>query len=62
MIEYITSNWFELLEIAGLVVAAAAAIAALTPTPKDDGVIRVIRKIIDTLALNVGKAKNRDDQ
>ena len=61
MIEYITTNWFDLVEIAGLVVAAAAAIAALTPTPKDEGVIKVLRKIVDALALNVGKAKNRDE-
>lgn len=61
MIDYIATNWFELVEVASLVVAAAAAIAALTPTPKDDGVIRVIRKVVDGLALNVGKAKNRDD-
>lgn len=61
MINYITANWFEILEVVSLVVAAAAAIAALTPTPKDDGVIKVIRKIVDALALNVGKAKNRDE-
>jgi hypothetical protein len=61
MIDYIATNWFELLEIAGLVVAAASAIAAMTPTPKDDGVIKVIRKIVNALALNVGKAKSKDD-
>ena len=61
MIDYITANWFEILEVVSLVVAAAAAIAALTPTPKDDGAIKVIRKIVDALALNVGKAKNRDE-
>ena len=61
MLNYITENWFELLEIAGLVIAAAAAIAAMTPTPKDDGVVKVLRKIVDALALNVGKAKNKDD-
>lgn len=60
MIDYIATNWFEILEVASLVVAAAAAIAALTPTPKDDGVIKTIRKVVDALALNVGKAKNRD--
>ena len=60
MVDYIITNWFEILEVAGLVVAAAAAIAAMTPTPKDDGVIKVVRKVVDALALNVGKAKNRD--
>lgn len=45
-------------------IAAASAIAALTPTPKDDqfvdGAKRWVSKayrIIDLLALNVGKAK-----
>lgn len=61
MIEYIIENWFEILEASGLVVTAAAAIAAMTPTPKDDGVVKFLRKIINVLALNVGKAKNKDD-
>lgn len=60
MINYIATNWFEILEVVSLVVAAAAAIAALTPTPKDDGIVKAIRKVVDALALNVGKAKNRD--
>lgn len=45
-------------------IAAASAIAALTPTPKDDqfvdGAKRWVSKayrILDLLALNVGKAK-----
>lgn len=61
MIEYITTNWFEILEAAGLVVTAAAAIAAMTSTPKDDGVVKILRKIVNVLALNIGKAKNKDD-
>jgi len=42
-----------------LLVAGAAAIAALTPTPKDDAILARIRKIVDMLALNVGNAKNK---
>ena len=41
------------------VVALASAIAALTPTPKDDGWIKKIYKVVDLLALNVGKAKDK---
>lgn len=46
------------LQIVSIVIAAASAISAITPTPKDDGIVLIIRKIIDLFALNVGKAKN----
>jgi hypothetical protein len=39
------------------VIAAASTVAALTPTPKDDALIANLYKIIDFLALNIGKAK-----
>jgi len=60
MIETIAAHIPEILEICTLVVALAAAIAALTPTPKDDGIVKKIRKVVDFLALNFGNAKNRD--
>jgi hypothetical protein len=41
-------------------VSAASAIAALTPTPKDDNAIRRIRKGIDVIALNFGHAKKAE--
>jgi len=41
------------------VVAVASAIAALTPTPKDDTIVGKIYKVLDMLALNVGKAKDK---
>lgn len=47
------------LQVATMVVTAASGIAALTPTPKDDGVFLVIRKLIDVCALNVVKARNQ---
>lgn len=37
--------------------AAASAIAALTPTPADDTIVGRIYKIVEWLALNVGHAK-----
>ena len=43
-------------------VALASAIAALTPTPKDDNWVGKIYKVIDLLALNVGKAKDKPGQ
>lgn len=39
--------------------AAASAITALTPTPKDDTVVRKAYRIIEILALVVGRAKER---
>jgi hypothetical protein len=48
-------DWLQALSV---LIAAAASITALTPTPKDDGALLYLRKIIDFLALNVGGAKN----
>lgn len=59
MLEYVVNNWTEILMIATAVVTAASGIAALTPTPVDDGVIRKLRKVLDVIALNVGNAKNK---
>jgi|TARA_R110002020_G_scaffold12150_1_gene44870 hypothetical protein len=39
------------------VVCAASMICALTPTPKDDAMIGKLYKLIEMLALNIGKAK-----
>ena len=47
------------IETALAIHAAASAITALTPTPKDDTIVRRIYKVIETLALVVGKAKMR---
>lgn len=44
--------------VATAVVTAASAIAAATPTPKDDRWFAKIYRVIDWLALNVGKAKD----
>jgi len=60
--EYIQENWEAILSIITAVVAAASAVAALTPTPKDDGWVKKAYKIVDLLALNVGKAKDKGDK
>jgi len=60
MLDYIATNWFEIIEVVSLFIAAAAALAAMTPTPKDDSVLKALRKVVDVLALNVGKAKNKE--
>jgi hypothetical protein len=57
-------NWLiehkeDVLLIITSAVALASAIAAVTPTPKDDNIIGKIYKIVDAIALNVGKAKDK---
>ena len=55
--QWVLANSGTIITTATAIVAAASAIAALTPTPKDDGIIKKAYKLIDWLALNVGKAK-----
>ena len=43
------------------IVTAASAIAAMTPTPKDDNIIKWNYKALDFAALNFGKAKDKGD-
>ena len=38
---------------------AASAIAAATPTQKDNKALKVVQTVLDTVALNIGKAKDR---
>ena len=59
IITYITENASALISTATAIVAAASAIASLTPTPKDDTVVGKLYKIVDWLALNIGKAKDK---
>jgi hypothetical protein len=59
MINYMLENKEELFGVLTAIIAAASAIAALTPTPKDDTFIGKLYKVIDWLALNVFKAKDK---
>jgi len=59
MIEYVQSNWEQILTIVASVVASASAVAALTPNKTDNKIIGTIRKLIDLLAFNVKNAKNQ---
>ena len=48
----------DIVMIITIIVTASSMIAAMTPTPKDDIWIGKLYKVIDLLALNIGKAKN----
>ena len=47
--------------VVSAVVALASTIAALTPTPKDDEWVGKAYKVVDWLALNVFKAKDKSE-
>lgn len=51
-----TQSWFGIFTA---VVALASAIAAATPTPKAGSVLAKAYALIDFLALNFGKAKDK---
>ena len=52
-------DFVKYIEVALAVHAAASAITALTPTPKDDAIVAKAYKLIEMLAMVVGKAKQR---
>ena len=49
----------EYIEVALAIHAAASAICALTPTPKDDAFLGNAYKVLEFIALNIGRAKQR---
>jgi len=57
MLNYILENKENLISVATAIVAAASAICALTPTPKDDGIVRKLYLVLEWAALNFGQAK-----
>ena len=59
IISYIVTNLDSLLLVLTSIVAAASAVAALTPTPKDDSFVAKAYKVLDWVALNIGKAKDK---
>tara|TARA_R100000152_G_C6777017_1_gene206578 strand:+ start:319 stop:498 length:180 start_codon:yes stop_codon:yes gene_type:complete len=59
MIEYITNNVEELLQIAASVIAVASLIATMTPNESDNKWVQRISGVISWLALNIGKAKSK---
>jgi hypothetical protein len=60
MVAWVLENKDAVILAVTSVISAAAAIAALTPSPKDDSLVAKVRKVIDFLALNWGNAKNAE--
>ncbi len=50
---------FDLFNVLTAAVALASTIAALTPTPTDDVWVAKAYKLLDVIALNIGKAKQQ---
>ena len=59
MIQYITANAEQLLQIAASVIAVASLVATMTPNESDNKWVQRISGVISWLALNVGKAKSK---
>ena len=58
MLEFI--QWIiVIVKIVPWIVMGASAIAALTPTPVDDGIVKKMYMVLDWFALHIGKAKDK---
>jgi hypothetical protein len=62
VITWVSTHADQIIGALTSIVTGASALAALTPTPKDDSFLGKIYKVIDFLALNIGKAKDKGDQ
>ena len=60
--QYVQENWEGIVAVLTGLIATASAVAALTPTPKDDGIVKKLYKLVDLLAINFGKAKDKGDK
>lgn len=49
----------QYIEVALAIHFAASAICALTPTKKDDEILGKVYKVLEFLALNIGKSKDK---
>lgn len=57
--DFIVNNWETIIAVIGGICTIASAITAVTPTPTDDKIYAKIYKVIETLGLVVGKAKDK---
>lgn len=59
--EWLINHITDLIQVLSIIVALFSSIAALTNTPKDDSWAAKAYKIVDFLALNFGKAKDKGE-
>jgi len=57
--EWVTENWHQILLVVTSIIALAAHIAPMTPTPRDDKAVAFAKKILDYVAGNYGNSKNQ---
>tara|TARA_Y100001937_G_scaffold62153_1_gene85275 strand:- start:363 stop:539 length:177 start_codon:yes stop_codon:yes gene_type:complete len=58
MLEFL--QWIiVIVKVVPWIVMGASAVAAITPTPVDDGIVKKMYTVLDWFALNVGKAKDK---
>jgi hypothetical protein len=62
VILWLSQHSDQIIDALTAIVTGASALAALTPTPKDDTFLGKAYKVVDWLALNVGKAKDSGKQ
>jgi hypothetical protein len=55
--DWILTHKEVLASIVTTIVTLASLVASLTPTPKDDTLVGKAYKVVDLLALNIGRAK-----
>jgi hypothetical protein len=48
----------EIVEVSAQIIGVASVIASVTPTPVDDGILAVLKRILNIFAFNIGQAKN----
>ena len=51
--------WINVFMWVTAIIAIASLVAAVTPTPQRDKFLSKLYKVIDFLALNIGKAKDK---
>jgi len=57
MFQFIITHINDIITAITSIIAGASALAALTPTPKDDRLLGKIKTGLNLVALNVGNAK-----
>jgi hypothetical protein len=53
-----TAQLTSYVQLAMQLIGFASVVAAITPTPVDDGILKTLKGILNIIAMNVGQAKN----